>query len=184
MATRIYTKTGDAGDTGLFGGQRVSKDDLRVEAYGAVDELNAALGVAAAACHDAALTGVLHALQSRLFDLGADLATPASRERPVALDDGAVREMEAHIDAFETELQPLKTFILPGGTPLAAALHVARCVCRRAERRTVTLLHQDPTVGALPVVLLNRLSDLLFVMARLANHRARVADIPWKKAGA
>ena len=182
MATRIYTKTGDAGETGLFGGQRVRKDDLRVEAYGAVDELNAQLGVAHAHCDIPDLKQLLHTLQSRLFDLGADLATPPTRDkRPVTLDDSAVRDLEKHIDAFEAELPPLKTFILPGGTQLAAALHVARCVCRRAERRTVHLLAHDPAVGTLPVVMLNRLSDLLFVMARLANHRVNTPDVPWHK---
>jgi cob(I)alamin adenosyltransferase len=184
MTLRIYTKTGDAGETGLFGGRRVPKDDDRVEAYGAVDELNASLGVARTHCgDDAALDGLLGKLQSLLFELGADLATPPdARRRPATITGSDIEALEREIDAGEAELAPLKSFVLPGGTPAAAALHVARCACRHAERRAVTLARAAPE-AALPVTFLNRLSDLLFVLARVTNHRAGVPDVPWHPRG-
>ncbi|BDG08789.1 cob(I)yrinic acid a,c-diamide adenosyltransferase [Anaeromyxobacter paludicola] len=181
---KIYTKTGDAGDTGLFGGPRVKKDDPRVEAYGAVDELNAALGVARAAAAGAwpELDALLEGAQHRLFSLGAELATPRESRAHGALPPVSpswAAELEASIDALELELPPLRQFVLPGGAPLAAALHLARCVCRRAERRAVTVAGE---VEVAPAVLayLNRLSDWLFVAARAANHRAGTPDVPWK----
>ncbi len=184
---KIYTKAGDAGETGLYGGARVPKDDARVEAYGTVDELNCALGVVRAALkgdEDYAL--LLACLQSELFDLGAELATPPARldttlgQRVPLVTDQRVAALEREIDRLETALEPLKTFILPGGTPAAAALHVARAVCRRAERRAVTLAHSDAgTVRPEALRYLNRLSDLLFVLARYANHGAGVPDVPW-----
>jgi len=189
---KIYTKAGDAGETGLFGGERIAKDNARVEAYGAVDELNCALGMARAAlASDSALHAqdvLLTRLQSELFDLGAELATPPQRLEtrlasriPLASDE-RVAALEREIDRMEAELEPLKTFILPAGTPAAAALHLARAICRRAERRTVTLSHADAdadTVRPEALRYLNRLSDLLFVMARYANHRAGLPDVPW-----
>ena len=185
---KIYTKAGDSGETGLFGGSRVAKDDARVEAYGTVDELNCALGAARAALPpDSPLDPLLARLQSELFDLGAELATPPARldsklgaKVPLATD-ARIAALEAEIDRMEEELSPLKTFILPGGTPAAAALHLARGVCRRAERRTVTLAHLD-AVAVRPEALryLNRLSDLLFVLARYANHTAGLPDVPWR----
>ncbi len=185
---KIYTKAGDAGETGLFGGARVPKDDARVEAYGTVDELNCALGAARAALPpDSPLDELLARLQSELFDLGAELATPPARldtrlgaKVPLATDE-RVAALEAEIDRMEEELAPLKTFILPGGTSVAAALHMARAVCRRAERRTVTLAHLD-SAAVRPEALryLNRLSDLLFVLARYANHTAGLPDVPWR----
>ncbi len=190
MSTRIYTRTGDAGDTGLFGGQRVSKDDLRVEAYGTVDELNAVLGsVLTYAATDSDLGPLILALQSDLFFLGADLATPAESDtqkgRIVIERVGSERvaKLEVWIDQYEAELEPLRRFILPGGHPMAAALHVARAVCRRAERRCVALA-QVEAAGATPLnpeILryLNRLSDLLFVLARAANQREGVPDVTW-----
>jgi cob(I)alamin adenosyltransferase len=187
---RIYTKTGDRGDTGLFGGQRVPKDDLRVEAYGTADELNAVLGSALASITDPELAEVLLSLQVDLFQLGADLATPleerTERGRITIRRIGSeeVERLEGLIDRWESELEPLKTFILPGGHPAAAALHQARAVCRRAERRCVTLLRSTSSTGG-PVIsdnvliYLNRLSDLLFVLARAANRRHGISDTPW-----
>ena len=174
----IYTRTGDSGETGLFGTRtRVPKDDARVEAYGTVDELNCTLGaVRAALPPSSVLDPVLAGLQSDLFAVGAELATLPAQEvklaahMPLALDE--------RTGALEAELPPLKAFILPAGTPPAAALHVARAVCRRAERRVVEL-SKGATVRPEILRYLNRLSDLLFVLARYANHLAGVPDTPW-----
>ncbi len=179
---KIYTKTGDAGQTGLFGGARVSKADPRVDSYGAVDELNSCIGIARAQPGPVAdLDGLLANIQSALFDLGAELATNPDSEKVSGLPQigtSEISELEGAIDRFETELPALKTFILPGGTPFAAHLHLARTVCRRAERRVVALSDSSPVRDELGVYL-NRLSDLLFVLARVANHRAGVEDVPW-----
>jgi cob(I)alamin adenosyltransferase len=180
---KIYTKTGDSGDTGLFGGGRVKKDDTRVEAYGDVDELNAILGAARAVAPLPRIDNLLLPIQHDLFAIGALLATPdrAKMEQHLAkakIDSSRIADLERAIDACDAELEPLKAFILPGGTEKAAALHVARTVCRRAERRVV---HLQRTV-ALPdivVVYLNRLSDLLFMLARLANKSAGVGEVTW-----
>ena len=180
---RIYTRTGDAGDTGLFGGGRVGKDDPRVEAYGDVDELNAALGLARAVEMMPRIDETLVPIQRDLFSLGALLATP-DRDRmrqhleKARIDEGRVAELERAIDDGEAELEPLRAFIVPGGTPKAAALHVARTVCRRAERRVVTL-SRDVEIPGIVVVYLNRLSDLLFVLARVANVRAGAGEVTW-----
>ena len=177
---KIYTKTGDAGDTSLFGGQRVPKDALRIEAYGTVDELNSVLGIVRADNHEPGIDAVLDHIQQSLFRVGADLATPrsstASSVHRIAGDDAAL--LERHIDASEPHLAPLKHFILPGGSPVAARLHFARTVCRRAERAVVRLSRNED-IGDEIVVFLNRLSDLLFVLARLANARAEVRETPW-----
>jgi cob(I)alamin adenosyltransferase len=185
LSLRIYTRTGDKGETGLFGGQRVLKDDLRVEAYGTVDELNALLGVAATKSADEGLGPLIARIQNELFDLGSDLATPLeegeSRGKitiPRATGDH-VEKLESEIDLLEAELTPLRQFILPGGTELAAFLHFARTVCRRAERSCVTLSRSE-NVNPEVIRYLNRLSDLLFVMARSANARKNVTDVPWK----
>ncbi|HUO51157.1 MAG TPA: cob(I)yrinic acid a,c-diamide adenosyltransferase [Gemmatimonadaceae bacterium] len=182
---RIYTRTGDQGDTGLFGGGRVPKDHPRVEAYGDVDELNAVLGLARSIELMPRVDEVIAPIQRDLFALGALLATPQPDKvkqqlEKARLDDGRIAELERAIDAGEAELEPLTAFILPGGTPKAAALHVARTVCRRAERRVIALAH-DPEVHVPPVVIiyLNRLSDLLFVLARVANRRAGAAEVTW-----
>ncbi|MEW5743155.1 MAG: cob(I)yrinic acid a,c-diamide adenosyltransferase [Myxococcota bacterium] len=177
---KIYTKTGDSGDTALFGGGRVGKEDARVEAYGQVDELNAALGVARAEGLGA-MDALAQSIQEQLFTLGSLLATPAGSKAAKAIPvmrPEWVTAMEQAIDGFDVELKPLTTFILPGGTKAAAALHLARTICRRVERRVVPLARADK-VGPEVVVYLNRLSDLLFTMARVANHRAGVADTPW-----
>jgi cob(I)alamin adenosyltransferase len=180
---KIYTRSGDTGETGLFGGQRVAKSHPRVEAYGALDELNAVIGLAVANIDDSDLRARLTGVQSRLFDIGADLATPAGSRAgdwlPRAQPEW-VAAVEADIDAMEAELTPLATFILPGGSPGAAWLHLARTVCRRAERRTIQAAEADPTISPVIVAYLNRLGDWLFVAARLANARAGVSEQPWQ----
>ncbi|MBC7809205.1 MAG: cob(I)yrinic acid a,c-diamide adenosyltransferase [Akkermansiaceae bacterium] len=185
---KIYTRTGDTGDTGLYGGQRVSKDDVRVESYGAVDEANAALGVAAAHLTDNELIALVARLQSELFVVGADLATPLDRDKQAGkaivprIGENHVAALEPLIDTYESELAPLRNFILPGGNPGSAYMHLARTILRRAERRTVTLLRTDPAgTNEAVVPYLNRLADLLFVLSRVANHRAGVADVPWTR---
>jgi cob(I)alamin adenosyltransferase len=178
---KIYTRTGDDGTTGLIGPGRVRKSDARVEAYGSVDELNAALGAVGSLDTGEWFASVLGIAQERLFVIGATLATATeeTRARIERLDESDIAGLEGAIDTLQTELPPLTQFILPGGTPLAAELHRARTVCRRAERRVVALADQHPTD---PRVLryLNRLADLLFVMARVANHRAGVAETTWR----
>lgn len=181
---RIYTRTGDAGETGLFGGGRVTKAHPRVDAYGEVDELNAAIGVAAAAAVDGSIRELLVSLQPDLFTIGAHLATPPPRPgrrspQLPALPAERAAMMEEWIDAADDQLPPLDSFILPGGTLGAAALHLARTVCRRAERR-VTALAANEAVDPLILVHLNRLSDLLFAAARLENHRSGVGDRSWQ----
>jgi cob(I)alamin adenosyltransferase len=176
---KIYTKQGDSGGTGLVGGQRVAKDDVRIEAYGTVDELSAALGTVCAQSVSESLVELLQALQRDLFVIGAQLATPAPQAAPAGeVDAGDVQRLEQAIDRYEIQLPPLRHFILPGGSPVAASLHMARVICRRAERRVVTLARQTD-VGEQLVPYLNRLGDLLFVLARAANAAAGVADIPW-----
>jgi cob(I)alamin adenosyltransferase len=178
---KIYTKTGDQGETGLFDGTRVSKADARVDAYGDVDEVNAALGLARAHCDDAEIAALLEALQRGLHAVGAVLADPrhqiAGRVAKAAMTEEDAQRLEEVIDRYEGELPPLRRFVLAGGSPAAAALHVARTVCRRAERRIVALNLEQ---GDEPVLMyMNRLSDLLFVLARVANHRAGIAETEW-----
>ncbi len=180
---KIYTKTGDEGETGLFGGGRVSKHHPRVCAYGDVDELNAAIGLARSTPPTDLLDELLDGIQRDLFAIGGHLATPdpnkvAQALEKASLSEDRVRLMEEAIDAADRELAPLTAFILPGGTTKAAAFHLARTICRRAERSVVGLA-QDETVPALFVVYLNRLSDLLFTLARLANHRVGRPDDQW-----
>jgi len=183
MTTKIYTRTGDTGDTGLFGGGRVGKDHARVDAYGDIDELNAVLGMARAVELMPRIDEVLVPIQRDLFAIGALLATPhpdKMREQltKARLDDDRIAQLEHAIDDGEQELEPLKAFIIPGGTPKAAALHVARTVCRRAERRVVHL-RREVEIPQLVVIYLNRLSDLLFVLARVANRRAGAGEVTW-----
>jgi cob(I)alamin adenosyltransferase len=178
---KIYTKTGDRGDTRLFDGSKVRKHDDRVEAYGAVDELNASIGAAAAFLQDSALIVMLADVQKDLFSIGAQLADPRFKERvggKFQLSRQRITALEMAIDSFETELPPLRQFILAGGGPAGAMLHVARTVCRRAERRVVSL-SEKVDVNPDIVEYLNRLSDFLFVMARLVNHREGKQEIPW-----
>ncbi len=180
---KIYTRTGDEGATALFGGGRVEKDHPRVEAYGDVDELNAALGMARSIDMMPRIDEVLVPVQRDLFAIGALLATPdhdKMREQlsKARIDEQRIAELESAIDACEQELEPLRSFIIPGGTPKAAALHVARTVCRRAERRVVTLAHEID-LPTLVVIYLNRLSDLLFMLARVANRRAGAGEVTW-----
>lgn len=180
-AVKIYTKTGDAGETGLFDGTRVAKSAARVDAYGEVDELNALLGVARGAGVDADISALLDALQRDLMALGSQLADPsgtrASRIPKAALGQEAVARLEEWIDRLETEAPSLDHFVLPGGSPAGAVLHLARTVCRRAERRVVSL-----GVGAVKpeaLAYVNRLSDLLFVLARAVNRRADAPEVEW-----
>jgi cob(I)alamin adenosyltransferase len=182
---RIYTRTGDGGSTRLATGAPVSKASLRVEAYGGVDETNAAVGMARQhTAADATLDAILERIQNDLFDLGADLATPEQHGKPewepLRILDSQVERLEQEIDLLNGEMGPLTSFVLPAGSPAAAALHVARTVCRRAERTCVALSDMDgEIVGAPAIKYLNRLSDLLFVTARWSNDKGR-ADVLWK----
>jgi len=179
---KIYTRTGDEGTTGLFGGGRVAKTHPRVEAYGDVDELNAAIGLARAIEQMPRIDEVLVPLQRDLFAIGALLATP-DRDKmkrqleKASIDERRVTEMEHAIDDGDRELEPLKAFIIPGGSAKAAALHVARTVCRRAERRVIALT--DEEIPPIVVIYLNRMSDLLFTLARVANRRAGTGEVTW-----
>jgi cob(I)alamin adenosyltransferase len=176
----IYTRTGDTGETSLFDGTRARKDDARVDAYGEIDELNAWLGLARASQLDPALDAELVQIERDLFAVGAQLADPADRlavrVTKAVIDDDHILRLEQLIDRLEEELPPLRRFILAGGTPAGAALHVARTVCRRAERRMVAL---DPPVDPVLLRYVNRLSDLLFVLARVVNHRGRIPETEW-----
>ena len=180
---KIYTRTGDAGQTGLFGGGRVYKDDPRVEAYGEVDELNAFLGAARAVEVMPRIDEVLVPIQRDLFSIGALLATPNLEKMhdhlaKAQIDDARIVSLEKEIDACDRELEPLRAFIVPGGTPKAASLHVARTVCRRAERRVIHL-QREVEIPPIVVVYLNRLSDLLFTLARVANTRGGAGEVTW-----
>jgi cob(I)alamin adenosyltransferase len=179
---KIYTKAGDDGMTGLLGSRRVPKDDLRIEAYGTIDELNASLGLARALGLDSASDALVGQLQDELFAVGSALADPApGGPFQGAITEAHVRQLEERIDALEAELPPLTQFILPGGPPAAAQVHLARTICRRAERKVVKLHHQPEGHVAAPLLIyINRLSDLLFVLARVVNQRAGVADVPWR----
>ncbi len=185
VLNRIYTRTGDKGTTALGSGERRPKYDLRVESYGTVDEANSALGLArlTTAAEDARLDAMLGRIQNDLFDLGADLCTPDTGEKlewePLRIVDSQVERLEAEIDELNSELQPLRSFVLPGGTPSAAALHLARTISRRAERLMVELAAQpNEIVGEPALKYINRLSDFLFVAARYANLKAG-GDVLW-----
>ena len=180
---KIYTKTGDKGDTGLFGGGRVPKDDPRVEAYGDVDELNAALGMVRAVEVMQRIDEVIVPIQRDLFSIGALLATPDLEKMhdhltKAQIDDNRIKSLEKSIDDCDRELEPLKAFIVPGGTPKAAALHLARTICRRAERRVISLQHKTE-IPQIVIVYLNRLSDLLFTLARVASKRGGAGEVTW-----
>ncbi len=180
---KIYTKTGDTGETGLFGGGRVPKDHPRVAAYGEVDELNSFIGLARAIEPMPRIDDVLLSIQRDLLSVGALLATPnpvKMREHlaKAKIDEARIHELEQAIDAADLELEPLKAFIIPGGSQKAAALHVCRTVCRRAERAVVAM-EESEAIPELAIIYLNRLSDLLFTLARLASRKANVVEETW-----
>ncbi len=181
---KIYTKTGDKGETSLFGGKRVWKDDLRIQAYGTTDELNAVLGIAVAELSDTELKDVISGIQNDLFTVGSDLASPLEKENKnfviPRVDLNFVTRLELLIDKFDSQLPVLKNFILPGGSKVSAILHHARTVCRRAEREVVALSRIEGINDQIEVYL-NRLSDLLFVLARFENFSSKHPDIEWKK---
>jgi cob(I)alamin adenosyltransferase len=183
---KIYTRTGDDGETSLLGGERLRKDDLRIETIGSVDEINAALGVVRVELTRSGVApegvdAILAKAQHTLFNLGAELAARAvTQSRAVTLSDADVSELETTIDRCEAGLEPLRAFILPGGAAAAAQLHVARCICRRSERRLVELAATEQIRGEL-VRYLNRLSDLLFVLARVVNKANRMPDVVWQQ---
>jgi cob(I)alamin adenosyltransferase len=179
--TKVYTRTGDDGTTALGGGQRLPKDDLRIEAYGTVDETNSVLGAVRAAAVDARLDAMLARIQNELFHLGSDLCIleeDKARMPVPRIEARHVKALEKDIDALQEDLAPLVNFVLPGGSPAAAHLHVARCVCRRAERVLVALRRREP-IGAHAIEYANRLSDLLFVMARWENRAKGRPDVTW-----
>lgn len=178
---KIYTRTGDQGSTGLFGGPRVSKDDARIEAYGTVDELNAAIGMARAFGVSSPIDQQLAQIQHQLFAIGAELATPdPERHGTRVIGPPHIGQIEHWIDKHEETLPPLRQFILPAGNPAACHLHLARGICRRAERRVITLSRQQPeAISANLAVYLNRLSDLLFVLSRAANRDGGTEEVPW-----
>jgi cob(I)alamin adenosyltransferase len=177
---KIYTKTGDRGETSLFGGKRVQKDALRIDAYGTVDELNSVIGVCRSMNTTQEVDRILEEIQYDLFTLGADLATPSDvKKRNIKrIHQRDIKRLEDHIDTMDPKLTPLKHFILPGGNRTAAMIHFARTVCRRAERLVVTLAREDHA-GNLPTIYLNRLSDLLFVLARWVNSLGNTAEAKW-----
>ena len=176
---KLYTKTGDDGTTSLFGGQRVDKADPRVATYGDVDELNAFIGLATATCDDAELAGRLRLVQADLFSLGGALASPDAANTPSAIAPGDIQRLEGWIDEATAETEPLRNFVLPGGGVTAAHLHLARTVCRRAERAVVAL-SRTQSVHTESLIYLNRLSDLLFAWARWSNASTGVSDVLWK----
>ncbi len=179
MASKIYTKTGDDGTTGLFGGARLPKDHIRIEAYGTVDELNAVIGWLASAMQDATWVEFLRTVQSRLFTIGSNLASDPSKEMITPdLVPGDIQMIEEAIDMLQDQLPPLRHFILPGGSPSVSLAHLARTVCRRAERRCVALSHES-VVEPLILLYLNRLSDFFFVMARWIGNQEGVEEIKW-----
>ena len=172
--SKVYTRTGDTGETSLVGGARVSKASIRVEAFGEVDEVNSIIGLARACLHDPEVDNVLGVIQNHLFTLGADLASPSEIDVP-RIQASFVESLEQFSDGFLAELEPLKEFVLPGGSKAGATLHLARTVARRAERRAVKLSHEEE-VNPPAIVYLNRLSDLLFILARVVNHRDAIPE--------
>ncbi|MDZ7765317.1 MAG: cob(I)yrinic acid a,c-diamide adenosyltransferase [Melioribacteraceae bacterium] len=180
---KIYTKTGDKGMTSLFGGKRVWKDDLRIDAYGSVDEINSFLGLAITEISDESIKAVLRKIQNDLFVVGSDLASPREAEKPnskvTRVDASFFETLENEIDKFNSDLPDLKHFILPGGTKGASFLHAARTICRRAERNVIKL-SKNENIGENILIYLNRLSDFLFVLARYENHISQTPDVEWK----
>lgn len=179
MATKIYTKTGDDGTTGLFGGARLPKDHIRIEAYGTVDELNSVIGLLMASIQDVNTNTFLQHIQSRLFTIGSNLASDPDKEMITPdLHDTDITAIENHIDTLQQDLPPLKHFILPGGNMAVSTAHLARTVCRRAERRCVSLALTS-TVEPMILLYLNRLSDYFFVLARWIGHQQGIEEIKW-----
>ena len=180
--TKIYTKTGDKGDTGLFGGQRVPKYSLRIEAYGTVDELNSFIGLTIIEVKDQDVKNLLENIQNELFVVCSNLAAPDADKNDKlkipAVEEEFILELEKSIDHFEEKVEPLKNFILPGGSKSAALLHVCRTICRRAERKVVELSSKEKVSGKI-IILLNRLSDLFFVISRYENHLSGIPDVKW-----
>lgn len=178
---KIYTKTGDTGDTGLFGSTRISKDSLRIDAIGTIDELNACIGTARSQIGDVEIDNLLHRIQNELFNIGADLATldTHAKSDDLRISPDFVETLEKDIDRLENQLAPLKNFILPGGSVAGSALHLARTVCRRSERSVVSLANSE-SINPLLLPYLNRLSDFLFVLARLVNHRLGQPEPLWE----
>jgi cob(I)alamin adenosyltransferase len=180
MSFKIYTKTGDTGETGLFGGKRLPKHHIRIESYGTVDELNAYLGLLGDACENPELVVWIRRIQDLLFRIGASLAMESGAAPIIAgVEEKHVLELEAHMDAMDENLPALKNFILPGGHPTVSFCHIARCVCRRAERATVALA-QVETVDPIVIIYLNRLSDFLFVLARKIGQDLGATEVTWK----
>ena len=180
--TRIYTRTGDGGQTSLGDGSRVSKRDPRIEAFGVVDELNSLIGLVLAAEPNGGQRATLERIQNELFDVGADLSVPVELPGRLRVEQAAIDRLEEECDAFNEELEPLKSFVLPGGVEVAARLQLARAVCRRAERTTLAA-SEDVEINPLVLVYLNRLSDLLFILARAANSGAGVVEPLWLPGG-
>lgn len=183
MAFRIYTKTGDKGKTGLIGGTRVSKASPRIEAYGTIDELNSYLGWTADLQQEEHVIALLREIQDRLFTIGSSLACDPAKEIKMSLPDlreADIALLENAIDAINDKVPPMRSFILPGGSPAISVCHVARCICRRAERLCVGLLENDEMIGPLIIPYLNRLSDYLFMLARYTAHSSGTEEIPWK----
>lgn len=186
MAFKIYTKTGDKGTTSLIGGTKVSKDHERIESYGTVDELNSYIGLIRDLLSDSATTSLLQAIQDRLFTIGSSLACDPGKEPAMSIPDlleSDVQVLEAEIDRMNEVLPPMRNFILPGGHPTVSHIHIARCVCRRAERACVHLQSMGDAVEPLVIIYLNRLSDFLFVLSRYAAHQLGAPEIPWKPRG-
>jgi cob(I)alamin adenosyltransferase len=183
MAFRVYTKTGDKGTTGLIGGSRVAKDHIRIEAYGTVDELNSYLGLVSDQCSDTAITHQILEIQDRLFTIGSSLATDpekAPKMKLPDLNDSDILWLEQRIDEMDDQLPEMKSFILPGGNVAASTAHVARCVCRRAERLCVHMANNNEFVAEQVLKYLNRLSDYLFVLSRFIVHKNGGTEIPWR----
>lgn len=183
MAIKIYTKTGDKGQTSLIGGTRVSKSSLRIEAYGTVDELNAYLGLVADMWNDPPVTNTLRLIQDRMFTMGCSLATDPGKTVKMQLPELQTEDvvfLESEIDQMNEVLPEMKNFILPGGSPLVATIHIGRCVCRRAERVCIVMKEEGEFVDDLVIMYLNRLSDYLFVLARYAAHLHQVPEVIWK----
>jgi cob(I)alamin adenosyltransferase len=183
MSTKIYTRTGDKGKTGLIGGTKVPKSHIRIDAYGTVDELNSFIGLIADQSEDPTSKMLLKEIQDRLFTIGSSLACDPEKEPKMKLPDlkqTDVELLEDEIDKMDALLQPMKSFILPGGHPSVSMIHITRCVCRRAERICVNMLEQDMFVDLLVIQYLNRLSDFLFVFARYSSHLLGVEEVAWK----